>query len=402
MVDEKVIYKKNGSFGKIDFFLENFNDKEKETILNIYNFKEIFVNIPLKSSDGEIKNVTGVKVDNFLSYNNTFSNLRIHPYFDINYFRDFAILNTITFSLFGIPVNGSFSSILIDPFEISTEEKEEVFKMFSSLLKNEILEKEIFFSSDVNSNYNDIKIFTDSFHFDDLERKKVISFLDYYNDLKKDIDIDKLNEFSVFYSILKYCELKKKSFDELSVVIYGFGEKPYFLSKILKKEGFNIVGILTHLGSFYDPYGIQIDEFYKNYLSNFSSKEEARYKKIDLYTFENVRSDISIFYVDIFKKDFLKNLNTSLIVEGRKMLLGEMEIETIEEKGIELLPSELTCSGEILLYDELRKNRIPKKIATMIQKEIYEKMDEIFETDGEDLRTKILKISFKNILENLS
>uniref|UniRef100_A0A7C3J6M1 Uncharacterized protein n=1 Tax=candidate division WOR-3 bacterium TaxID=2052148 RepID=A0A7C3J6M1_UNCW3 len=402
MVDEKVVYQKNESFGKIDLLLENYNEKEKETLLNLYNFKEIFVNIPLKSSDGEIKNVTGVKVDNFLSYNNTFSNLRIHPYFDINYFRDFAFLNTITFSLFGIPVNGSFSSILMDPFDLSTDEKEEIFKMFSSLLKNEILEKDIFFSTDINSNYNDIKIFTDSFHLDEFDRKKIISFIDYYNDLKKDIDIDKLNEYSIFYSILKYCELKKKSVDDLSVVIYGFGEKPYFLSKILKREGFNIVGILTHLGSFYDPYGIQIDEFYKNYLSNFSSREETRYKKIDLYTFENVRSDISIFYIDIFKKDFLKNINTSLIVEGRKMLFGEMESEIMKEKGIELLPSELTCSGEIILYDELRKNRIPKKIEIMIQKEIYKKMDEIFKADGEDVRTKIIKISFKNILENLS
>jgi len=91
-----------------------------------------------------------------------------------------------------------------------------------------------------------------------------------------------------------------------------------------------------------------------------------------------------------------------LIVEGRKMLFGEMESEIMKEKGIELLPSELTCSGEIILYDELRKNRIPKKIEIMIQKEIYKKMDEIFKADGEDVRTKIIKISFKNILENLS
>jgi len=44
------------------------------------------------------------------------------------------------------------------------------------------------------------------------------------------------------------------------------------------------------------------------------------------------------------------------------MLFGEMESEIMKEKGIELLPSELTCSGEIILYDELRKTGFQKRL----------------------------------------
>ncbi|MEO0238108.1 MAG: hypothetical protein ABIN35_07740, partial [candidate division WOR-3 bacterium] len=296
---------------------------------------------------------------------------------------------------------GSFSSILVDPFDLSIEEKEELFKMFSSLLKNEILEKNNFFSSDLNSNLNDLKIFCESFHYEEKDRKRMISFVDQYSDIKKEIDVERINELSTYYSIKKFCELKRKNVDELSVVVYGFGEKPYYISKMLRKEGFNIVGILTHQGSFYDPYGIEIDDFYKNYLSNFSDRNETRYKKIDLYTFENIKSDITIFYIDIFKKDFLTNLNTLLVVEGRRMIFTDEDFMILKNKGIELLPCEFTCSGEILLYDELRKNRIPKKVETIIQKEIYQKMDQIYTLDGENIKSKIVKTSLKNIIENL-
>ncbi|MEO0289023.1 MAG: Glu/Leu/Phe/Val dehydrogenase dimerization domain-containing protein [candidate division WOR-3 bacterium] len=401
MVEEKIVKVKTQNFNIVESSLIDLNEKEKEYLLNLLNYKEIYVNIPLKSAGGDFKNVTGVKVDNFLVYNDTFSNLRIHPYFNIEYFKRFSLLNTLMLSLFELPVNGSFSSILVDPFDLSIEEKEELFKMFSSLLKNEILEKNNFFSSDLNSNLNDLKIFSESFHFEEKDRKRMISFVDQYIDIKKEIDVERINELSAYYSIKKFCELKRKNFDELSVVVYGFGEKPYHLSKMLKKEGFNIVGILTHLGSFYDPYGIEIDDFYKNYLSNFSDKNETRYKKIDLYTFENIRSDISIFYIDIFKRDFLTNINTSLIVEGRKMIFTDEDFEILKNKGVELLPCEFTCSGEILLYDELRKNRIPKKVETIIQKEIYQKMDHIYAIDGENIKSKIVKTSLRNILENL-
>ncbi|MEO0233962.1 MAG: Glu/Leu/Phe/Val dehydrogenase dimerization domain-containing protein [candidate division WOR-3 bacterium] len=401
MVEEKVIKVKTESLNILESSLDDLNEKEKEYLLNLLNYKEIYVNIPLKSAGGDFKNITGVKVDNFLMHNDTFSNLRIHPYFDIDYFRRFSLLNTIMFSLFEIPVNGSFSSILVDPFDLSIEEKEELFKMFSSLLKNEILEKNNFFSSDLNSNLNDLKIFCESFHYEEKDRKRMISFVDQYSDIKKEIDVERINELSTYYSIKKFCELKRKNVDELSVVVYGFGEKPYYISKMLRKEGFNIVGILTHQGSFYDPYGIEIDDFYKNYLSNFSDRNETRYKKIDLYTFENIKSDITIFYIDIFKKDFLTNLNTLLVVEGRRMIFTDEDFMILKNKGIELLPCEFTCSGEILLYDELRKNRIPKKVETIIQKEIYQKMDQIYTLDGENIKSKIVKTSLKNIIENL-
>lgn len=401
MVEEKVVKEKAENFNIWGSFLNDLDQKEKEHLMNLLNYKEIYVNIPLKSVGGNFKNITGVKVDNFLIYNDTFSNLRIHPYFDIDYFKRFSLLNTIMFSLFEIPVNGSFSSILVDPFDLSIEEKEELFKMFSSLLKNEIVEKNNFFSSDLNSNLNDLKVFCESFHLEEKDRKRMISFVDQYSDIKKEIDVERINELSTFYSIKKFCELKRKNVDELSVVVYGFGEKPYYLSKMLKKEGFNIVGILTHLGSFYDPYGIEIDDFYKNYLSNFSERSETRYKKIDLYTFENIRSDITVFYIDIFKRDFMMNINTSLVVEGRRMIFKDEDFVLLKNKGVELLPCELTCSGEILLFDEIRKNRIPKKFETILQKEIFHKMDQIFALEGEDIRSKIIKISLKNILENI-
>lgn len=401
MVEEKVLKEVKKDLNQIESFVKTLNDKEKETLMNLFNYKEIYVNIPLKPIGSDIRNITGVLVDNFLVYNDTFSNLRIHPYFDIDYFKKFSFLNTIMLSLFEIPVNGSFSSILVDPFDLSVEEKEELFKMFSSLLKNEIVEKNIFFSSDLNSNLSDLKIFSESFHFEEKDKKKVISFIDQYNDIKKEIDLEKINELSTFYGIKKFCEFNKKNIDDLSVVIYGFGEKPYYLSKMLRKEGFNIVGILTHLGSFYDPYGIDIDDFYKNYLSNFSDKNETRYKKIDLYTFENIRSDISIFYIDIFKKEFLTNINTSLVVEARKMIFKDQDFNMLQERNIEILPSELTCAGEIILFDELRKNRIPKRVETTIQKNIYQKIDQIYKCEEENVKSKIMKISLKNILENL-
>ncbi|MEJ5306689.1 MAG: Glu/Leu/Phe/Val dehydrogenase dimerization domain-containing protein [candidate division WOR-3 bacterium] len=400
MVEEKVLKEKSKDLNILESFLNDLNEKEKEHLLNLLNYKETYVNIPLKGANGDFKNITGVKVDNFLVYNDTFSNLRIHPYFDIDYFKRFSLLNTIMFSLFEIPVNGSFSSILVDPFDLSIEEKEELFKMFSSLLKNEIPEKNYFFSSDLNSNLNDLKIFCESFHYEDKDRKRMISFVDQYSDIKKEIDVERINEISTYYSIKKFCEIKRKNFDELSVVVYGFGEKPCYLSKMLRKEGFNIVGILTHQGSFYDPYGIEIDEFYKNYLSSSPDKNETRYKKIDLYTFENIRSDITIFYIDLFKKDFLTNINTSLVVEGRRMIFTDEDFLMMKNKGVECLPCEFTCSGEILLYDELRKNRIPKKVETMIQKEIYHKIDQIFAFEGEDVKSKIIKIALRNILEN--
>lgn len=400
MLEEKVIDQKKSFSTIYKSSIDFFDEKEKEIILNLFNFKEVYVNIPLKISDKEIKNIVGIKIDNLLYYKDTFCNIRIHPFFDLEYFRELSIQNSLISSLFEIPVNGSYASILVDPFKLSVEEKEELFKMFFSLLKNEIFSNVNFFSSDLNSNINDLKILSNYLNFYSNVSRNIFSFLDLYSDLKKEVDIEKINELSSLYSIIKYYELKKKSLEDISVVLIGFGDKPYFLSKKLEKEGANIVGILTHLGSFYDPYGIELEVFYKDYLSGFLNKEERRYKKIDPYTFEKIRSDISIFYVDLFRDKFLRNLNTSLVMEGKKMVLDKYELKILQDRKVEVLPSSLTCSGEIILYDEIRKNRIPKNIEKIIQDRVYKKMEEIFETSLEGLKTKIERKSLRNLVEN--
>ncbi len=384
-------------------FLRNFNLKEIKKITKFFDFREIYVNLPLTLNSGCINNILGVKIDNYPEKKYVFSNLRIHPFFDIDYFKNFSLLNSKISAFFDIDASGSFSSLIVDPYSLNEDEKMELFKMFCSSIGNDTFDNFDFFSNDLNSNIKDLKIFSDTYHLlNGAKNDEPISFADFYSQMKTDIDFENIIEISIYNALTGYYKLKNIEPEDLTITIYGFGTRPFYLAKLLKKEKFSIVGIMTHMGSFYDPYGIDLEDFYNDYVSGFISKEEKRYKKIDSYTFRNIRSNVVIFFTDSVGDSIIDKINTEIIIEGRKMIFSEDDSKKLLERKIDFIPSEIACSGDLLLFKILTSKNLNRKINDYIKINIQDGLEYIFsKKDRMDVKSVIFNRCVENILENI-
>lgn len=393
---------KNLKYNDLEF-LRNFDFKEIKKITKFFDFREIYVNLPLTLNSGCINNILGVKIDNNPEKKYIFSNLRIHPFFDIDYFKSFSLLNSKISAFFDIDASGSFSSLIVDPYSLNEDEKMELFKMFCSSIGNDTFDNFDFFSIDLNSNLKDLKIFSDTYRLlNGSKNDRAISFADFYNQMKTDIDFENILAISTYHALMGYYKLKNIEPEDLTITIYGFGTTPFYLTKLLKNEKISIVGIMTHMGSFYDPYGIDLEDFYSDYVSGFISKEEKRYKKIDTDTFQNIRSNAVIFFTDPVNDSIIDKINTETIIEGRKMIFSEGDSKKLFARKIDFIPSEITCSGDLLLFKILTSKDLNRKINDYIKIKIWNALEYIFsQKDRMDVKSVIFNRCVENILQNI-
>lgn len=355
---------------------------ERELSYATERFREIRTSFPITLDSGEISIIEGFRVQHRLESMPMFGGLRIHPSFSPEDGKRSALKNTMKSSLLEMGVLGSSGGIKMNISDYSKAEIDKTIDSYIGSIIKDIGQSCDTFGLDVNVD-NEILRKVRTAYFNRRNDKNMgmrdpVSLIDLSgNDRSKAFNASGI---SVAMSIEEWARRSGVEIDSMTVVIQGFGEAGYNAGSILKDKGAVIVGIQSNDGCYYNPYGIDLDEFRKNLREESIDGSYEGAKKINIDTFLTIRSDVFISSAceNIVCRDSAALLNVKCVTEAADGAVDEEADEILKKRNVYVLPDIVALAGGIFygnigsilgkknLSIEKAEKRLQKKIETAI------------------------------------
>ncbi|MEC8339515.1 MAG: Glu/Leu/Phe/Val dehydrogenase [Nanoarchaeota archaeon] len=391
--------------------------KERENIENnnfnlLSNPRRVFqFNYPVKMDDGRIEVISGFRVQFNDALGPTKGGIRFHETVDLSEVTQLAFLMSLKTSLVRLPYGGAKGGVRINPKELSEGELERVTRGYMRELHKYIGVDVDIPAPDVNTNPKVMGWMLD-------EYEKLVGFKAPGIVTGKPLKLggskgrDVATSLGAFYIIEeKYKDVKDKS--EIKVAIQGFGNAGSHLAKELQDLGFTIVAISDSSSGLYNREGLEVDHFigYKQSRKHFSDYEEKDgIKKITNKELLELECDILIPAAlgGEITSENANNIKAKTIVEVANGPITVEADQTLEDKGIEVIPDILANAGGVIVsYFEWVQNRqylywsedeVKVELKDYILK-AYKKVKYHVEDTNTTLRSASYSIAINRILE---
>lgn len=338
--------------------------------------------------------------------------IRFHPDVNIDEVKTLAITMMLKCSLVNIPLGGAKGGATLNPRDYDDKQIEGVARAWARTMAPHIGVDQDIPAPDVNTNGQIMSYMLD-------EYEKTVGRSEPGVITGKPLDLGgskgrtQATSQGGVYTILKVLEYKPDLAGDKKVVIQGFGNVGSYAAIILKKEGFNIVGISDSQGAIYSESGLDVEAIAEK-------KSQGRISLHEIFADDDSVQKISndellVQQCDILIPAALENQITSenankikakLIVELANNPTSTEADDILKDKNIILIPDFLANAGGVTVsYFEWVQNRqqfywsakeVDDKLHTFMV-EATEKVYALSQKDNSTLREAGFKIAVERI-----
>ena len=245
--------------------LENFYDAAEEMgledgLIEVLSRPEraICVSIPVQMDDGSVRVFEGYRVQHSTVCGPAKGGLRFHPDVNLEECEALASLMTWKCSLAGIPYGGGKGGISVDPFELSSREREMMTRTFAARIAPFVGDWTDVPAPDVNTGGPEMVWIMDTISKlrGHLEPGVVTGKPVAYWGSKGRTAATGLGVATCVLELLKRQNIEPK---DATVIVQGFGNVGTYNALFLHNAGCKVVGISDITGGYYNPNGIDVE-----------------------------------------------------------------------------------------------------------------------------------------------
>ncbi|CAO3597581.1 unnamed protein product [Absidia cylindrospora] len=173
----------------------------------------------------------------------------------------------------------------------------------------------------------------------------------------------------IYYSIrefLSYKEVQQKTglsgkVKDASVVVQGFGNVGYYVSKFFENNGAKVIGVGERDCAIYDPNGLNIEDLHKHYTENGTFRGYSATAQIIEDSVKILETECDILIPAALERQIglvnCDRIKAKVIGEGANGPVTPAAHRALEERGIVVLPDLLLNAGGVTVsYFEWLKN----------------------------------------------
>ena len=325
---------------------------------------ELIVHFPVKMDDGNVKMLTGYRVQHNNALGPFKGGLRFHALVNIDEVRALATLMTWKSAITNIPFGGAKGGIQLDPTEYSSNEIEKITRRFIFALGNNIGPEYDIPAPDVNTNPQIMAWILDTYMSTVApnERNRCIHVV-----TGKPIESggskgrNKATGQGIVFLIEKWAEDNKFNLQGTTYMVQGFGNVGSWTARLMKKHGSKLIAVEDVSGAIFDKDGIEPDD-----LAHYVKENNGliggypKAKPIDHETFFSAKADIFIpaALENQITADTARLLNVKLVAEGANSPTDPDGDKILQQRGINVIPDILCNSGGVIVsYFEWLQNK---------------------------------------------
>lgn len=324
---------------------------------------ELVVHFPVKMDDGQVKMLTGYRVQHNNALGPFKGGLRFHNLVDIDEVRALAALMTWKSAITNIPFGGAKGGIKLDPAEYSLNEIEKITRRFTFALGNNIGPEYDILAPDVNTNPQIMAWILDTYMstVTPNERNRCVHAV-----TGKPIESggsqgrNKATGQGIIFLIEKWAKDHGFNLNGATYIVQGYGNVGSWAAHLMKRKGSKLIAVEDVTGSILNKEGIDADDlasYVKEYGGVFGY---TRAKAVDHETFFSTEADIFIpaALESQITSESARLLKVKLVAEGANGPTDPDGDRILQEKGIDVIPDILCNSGGVIVsYFEWLQNK---------------------------------------------
>ena len=320
----------------------------------------ISLNFPVKLKNGNIKILTGFRVQHNNILGPYKGGIRFHP--DISLQESEALASWMTFkcALQNLPYGGGKGGLAIDPNNYDIEDLENISRAFSRKLYNYIGSNKDIPAPDLGTNSQIIDWMCDEYNKSGVKRHDLGVFTGKSLNYGGSAGRHEATGRGVALSVLEWSKINNIDLNNKTFILQGIGNVGYHAAKILESYGMTMIGIGDHTNYFRDINGLNIDDVLNYVDDNKSLKYYNDNLLINKDEFFSTKCDVIIpaaLELQILEKE-ANNINCKLIVEAANGPIDNIADNIFKHKNIDVIPDILANSGGVLVsYFEWIQNK---------------------------------------------
>lgn len=348
--------------GFLDCALEKLQIDDEMRALLHSPYREVKIELPLVTSDGQIQLFHGYRVQHDKSRGPFKGGLRYHPNVDLDHFRALASAMTWKCALVDVPFGGAKGGINCDPSKLTRHDREVLTKRFTERLGHVIGPDSDIPAPDMGTGEREMAWILESYsqdngHTPDVVTGKPIQLGGSYG--RKEA-----TGRGVALVTSWAAEAAEIDLEGATVAIQGFGKVGRHAAKILAEKDAKIVALSDVQGGVYRGAGLDVPELFD---ATEDPEQRITLESIDgsaekLSNEELLELDVDILIPaavsDVINEDNADAVKASLIVEAANLPVTFQGAAILTDRRIRVVPDILANAGGVTVsYLEWAQNR---------------------------------------------
>ncbi len=368
--------------------------------------RSVKVEINIESSEGGLKSYTGFRVQHNSSRGPMKGGLRYHPSMDEDHATALANLMTWKTAVVDVPFGGAKGGIDCDPHKMSKHDLNLVTRAFVTQMKDVIGPTRDIPAPDVNTNAEVMSWIMDEYSKYEGFSPAVVTGkpLELFGSEGREEATGR----GVMNVLAEALNDQKKTFDEISVAIQGFGNVGSNAARLIAEQGAIITAVADHTGGVSKAGGLDISALIQWVAANGGVKGfpgGEPFEGADIITWQ---ADVLIpaALEGAITEDNANEVKATIIVEGANAPTTPKAHEILIERGILVIPDILANAGGVTVsYFEWAQNiqhyrweidRINAELGKVMSK-AYREVRAIADEKNIDLRTAAFVLAIRRV-----
>ena len=312
--------------------------------------RELTVNFPVMMDNGSVRVFTGYRIQHNITRGPAKGGIRYHPAVDIDEVRALAMWMTWKCALVNIPYGGAKGGIIVDPKALSIHELENMTRRFASEIAIIIGPEKDIPAPDVGTDAQIMAWIMDTIS---MHRGYTVPAVVTGKPLNTFGSLGRADATGRGVSIVARESAKHLGlrFDELSVVVQGFGNVGGVSAQIIDSMGARVIAVSDVTGGYYNPHGLDIPAMTR-YVQLHRSLADYTQPGMDRVS----NSELLELPCDILVPAALENqitganadrIKARIIVEGANGPTTPTADEILYDKGVFIVPDILANAGGV-------------------------------------------------------
>ena len=312
--------------------------------------RSIRVSIPVRMDNDRVQIFNGYRVQHNHTLGPFKGGIRYHPGVNIGEVAALASLMTYKNSLLNLPLGGAKGGVQLDPSALSKAELESLTRRFTSELSPFIGPDKDIPAPDVGTNSETMAWMLDTYSLESgFSQTGVVT--------GKPIEIGgskgrrSATGLGVVYILEKALEAQNKNISEATIAVQGFGKVGMHACVEAHALGARIVAVSDRSGGVFNPKGLNITELIHyvgehRFIKGFPKGENITNEELLTMDADAV---IPCALDGVINKNNMKNIKTSLIVEGANGPTTPEAGEYLTKNDVLIVPDILANGGGVIV-----------------------------------------------------
>lgn len=308
----------------------------------------LIVSIPVKMDTGEVRVFTGYRVQHNVSRGPAKGGIRYHPDVTLDEVKALAMWMTWKCAVVGIPYGGAKGGIICDPKKLSPGELERLTRRYTSEIIFIIGPEKDIPAPDVNTNPQVMAWIMDTYSMDQgfsvpgVVTGKPLS-------IGGSLGRNEATARGCMFTILSAFKYMGQDIRGKRVIVQGYGNAGWIVSRLLSEQGFKIIGVSDSKGGVYNSKGLDPLSVKKH---KENSGSVAGYKDSDTITNkELLELDCDVLIPAALENQITETnaskLKTTLIAEAANGPTTPQADKILHDRGISVIPDILANAGGV-------------------------------------------------------